>query len=344
MANRMNRQWRLAARPVGLVQESDFEWREEPVPELGEAQVLVRNIYLSLDPAMRGWLRETASYLPPVQIGAVMRGMGVGVVEQSRNPHFAAGDWVRGVLGWQEYAVSDGAGLTREPRNPGIPLLAHLGVLGHIGLTAYVGVLDIGKPQPGETMVVTAAAGAVGSLAGQIGKIHGCRVVGIAGSEEKCRWLTAELGFDAAIHYRTENVQESLRRHCPKGIDIDFENVGGPILDAILTLINQRARIVLCGLISTYNATAPVPGPYNFTNVLVRRARIEGFIVMDHWDRAPAAMANLGRWLAEGRLKYRVDVVNGLENAPRTLNRLFDGSNQGKLVVKIADEPGAVAE
>jgi len=339
MANRVNRQWRLAARPVGPVKESDFEWRVEPAPEPGENQLLVRNIYLSLDPAMRGWMREAPSYLPPVRLGDVMRGTTLGVVEQSRHPNFAAGDLVRGVLGWQEYAVSDGAGLSRESRSPAIPLTAYMAVFGHIGLTAYVGVLDIGQPQAGETLVVTAAAGAVGSLAGQIAKIHGCRVVGIAGSDEKCRWLTAELGFDAAINYRTENVLQSLRRHCPHGIDLDFENVGGEILDSILALINTRARIVLCGLISQYNATAPVPGPYNFTNVLVRRARIQGFIVVDHWGRAPAAMADLGRWLAEGRLKYRVDVVEGLENAPRALPRLFDGSNQGKLVVKIGEEP-----
>jgi len=200
-------------------------------------------------------------------------------------------------------------------------------------------LLDLGKPRPGETLVVSAAAGAVGSLAGQIGKIHGCRVVGIAGSDEKCRWLTGELGFDAAINYKTESVVDSLRRHCPNGIDIDFENVGGEILDAVLTLINLRARIVLCGLISQYNAERPVPGPYQFANLLTRRARVEGFIVLDHWDRAPQATADLAQWAVEGRLRYRLDVVDGLENAPRALNRLFDGSNQGKLMVRISDEP-----
>jgi len=341
MADRVNRQWRLAARPVGMARPSDFAWREEGVSEPGEGQVLARNIYLSLDPAGRGWMRDANSYVPPVRIGEVMRGIGLGVVEQSRHKHIAEGDIVSGMLGWQEYAVVDGNSVTRQTRRAGVPLTAHLAVLGHIGLTAWVGLLDIGKPQPGETLVVTAAAGAVGSIVGQIGKIHGCRVVGTAGSEEKCRWLTGELGFDAAINYKTENVAESLRRHCPQGIDIDFENVGGGTLDAILGQINQRARIVVCGLISQYNATGPVPGPSNLVNILVRRARMEGFIVLDHLDRAAAAMSDLGRWMAEGKLRYRVDVVEGLENAPRALNKLFDGSNQGKLVVKIGEEPEA---
>ena len=332
----MNRQWRLAARPVGPVKDSDFEWREEPVPEPAEGQVLVRNVYLSLDPAARGWIRDAPSYMPVVGLGDVMRGIAIGVVEASRHPGFSEGDLVRGMLGWQDYLLSDGRGLTRESRLPGVPLTAHLAVFGHIGLTAYVGVVDIGRPKPGKTMVVTAAAGAVGSLAGQIGKIHGCRVVGIAGSDEKCRWLTQELGFDGAINYKTEQVGEALVRLCPNGIDIDFENVGGEILDAILARINRRARIVVCGLISQYNATAPVPGPYQFARVLIQRARVEGFIVLDHLDRAPAAMADLGRWLAEGKLRYRADVVEGLENAPRALGRLFDGSHQGKLIIQVS--------
>ncbi|HET8678214.1 MAG TPA: NADP-dependent oxidoreductase [Blastocatellia bacterium] len=335
MTTKPNRQWRLAARPVGRLKDSDFQFTQEAAPTPRDGEVLVRNIYLSLDPTNRGWVNETASYLPPVQIGDVMRGSTIGIVEQSRNPKFSEGAYVQGLLGWQDYAVSDGTGLTALPVTPGLPLTAFFGLFGHIGLTAYFGLLDIGRPAPGETLVVSAAAGAVGSLVGQIGKIKGCRVVGLAGSDEKCRWIVDDLGFDSAINYKSEPVVEALKKHCPDGIDIDFENVGGKILDAILSLINLRARIVLCGLISQYNATEPVPGPYNFVNILVRRARVEGFIVMDYMNRAAEAVAELSKWLAEGRIKYRIDEVEGLERAPEALNRLFDGQNIGKLVVKI---------
>ena len=280
MTVRTNRQWRLAARPVGLLKESDFEWHEDTVPDVQEGEVLVRNVYLSLDPTNRAWTNEIDTYLPPVQIGEVMRGITIGIVVESRMDEYRPGDLVQGILGWQDYAIVAGAGLTRLPRNPSIPLTAHFGIFGHIGLTAYFGLLDIGKPQPGETLVVSAGAGAVGSLVGQIGKIKGCRVIGIAGTESKCRWTTEELGFDASINYRTESVSEGLERHCPDGIDIYFENVGGSILDAVLARINLKARIVLCGLISQYNATEPVPGPFNFASVLINRARIEGFIVL----------------------------------------------------------------
>lgn len=334
MANRINHQWRLAARPEGLIKESDFTWTEEAVPELQDGQFLVRNLYLSLDPTMRGWAsRDT--YLPAVPIGGIMRGGTIGVVEESRNANFKVGDHVSGLLGWQEYAVTDGKGVNALPNLPGIPLTAHFGLFGHIGMTAYFGLLDIGKPQPGETLVVSAAAGAVGSLVGQIGKIKGCRVVGIAGADDKCKWLVDELGFDAAINYKTENVAAALKKHCPNGIDIDFENVGGEIMDAVLAQINFRARIVLCGLISSYNATAPVPGPYNFANILVQRARVEGFIVMDYAPRAMECMTEMGKWLMEGKLKYRIDEVDGLKHAPLALNKLFEGTNIGKLVVKI---------
>lgn len=334
MTAKINRQWRLAARPTGLFKESDFKLTEEPVPEPGEGQVRVRNLYLSLDPTNRGWA-SMDTYLPAVAIGEVMRGIGIGAVEKSRNRKFQEGDVVQGMLGWQQYALSNGSGLTVLPKNPNIPLTAYFGLFGHIGLTAYYGLLDVGKPKEGETLVVTAAAGAVGSIAGQIGKIKGCRVVGIAGSDEKCRWITEELGFDAAVNYKTEPVLESLKKHCPNGIDIDFENVGGEILDTILALINLKARIVVCGLISQYNADRPVPGPYNFANILVRRARVEGFIVLDYMDRAQAAMMELGKWLMEGKIKYRVEVIEGIEQAPRAVNKLFDGSHQGKLIVKL---------
>jgi NADPH-dependent curcumin reductase CurA len=335
MTDRMNRQWRLAARPVGNFKDSDFQWTQEPVPDLKDGELLVHNQYISLDPTNRGWANDADTYLPAVKLGDVMRGGAIGVVEESRNPAFNVGDHVSGLLGWQEYAISNGVGLAKLPEIPGLPLTAHLGLFGHIGLTAYFGLLDVAQPKAGETLVVSAAAGAVGSLVGQIGKIVGCRVVGIAGSDEKCRWLTEDLGFDSAINYKKEKVFEALKRECPNGIDVDFENVGGEILDSILALINLGARISLCGMISQYNATDRMPGPSNLFMLIVRRARMQGFLVSDYMGRAAEAMTALGGWLKEGKLKYRVDVVEGLEQTPRAVNKLFDGSNQGKLVVKI---------
>jgi len=335
MTERINRQWRLAARPVGRFKDSDFKWTTEAVPQLKDGELLVHNRYLSLDPTNRGWANEIDTYLPAVRLGDVMRGGAIGEVEESRNPNYKPGDFVSGLLGWQEYAITNGTGISKLPNIPGVPMTAHLGLFGHIGLTAYYGLLDVGQPKAGETLVVSAAAGAVGSLVGQIGKIVGCRVVGIAGSDEKCRWLTEDLGFDATINYKKEKISEGLKRTCPKGIDVDFENVGGEILDAVLAQINLGARISLCGMISQYNATEPVPGPYNLVMLVVRRARIQGFLVSDYMDRAAEAMTALGRWLMEGKIKYRVDIVEGLEEAPRAVNKLFEGSNTGKLVVKI---------
>ena len=339
MTAKVNRQWRLASRPVGLVQDSNFNFVESPVPELADGQFLVRNIYLSLDPTNRGWMNAADTYLPAIKIGDVIRGGAMGVVEASRHPQFPEGAIVQGLFGWQDYTVSDGRGASLLPHDKKFPLTAHFGLFGHIGLTAYFGLLDVGKPKEGETLVVSAAAGAVGSLVGQIGKIKGLRVVGIAGGEEKCRWLTEELGLDAAIDYKSESVSEGLKRHCPNGIDVYFENVGGKILEAVLDQINLGARIPLCGLIAQYNATEPAPGPYNLFQLIIKRARIEGFLVSDYAPRAMEAITELGRWWAEGRLKYRVDVVEGLEHAPATLNKLFDGSNKGKLIVKVSDEP-----
>lgn len=335
MANRINHQWRLVARPVGRLTESNFKWVEESVPDLKENQVLVRTLYLSLDPANRGWTNEGGSYREEIPLGGVMEGGGVGVVEDSRHPGFQPGDNVQGMLGWQEYAVMNGNAINKLPVNPGLPLTAYLGLFGHIGLTAYFGLLDITDPKPGETLVVSAAAGAVGSLVGQIGKIKGCRVVGIAGSDEKCKWIKDELGFDEVINYKSEKVRDGLKRTCPNGISIYFENVGGETLDAVLALINQGARISVCGMISIYNATEPVPGPYNLINILVRRAKMQGFIVTDYMPRAQEAIVDLGKWFMEGKLKYRVDVVEGLKEAPNALNKLFDGANQGKLIIKI---------
>jgi len=338
MSNLINRQWRLAARPEGLIKETDFEWIEEPVRSLADGEILVRNIYLSLDPANRGWVRERASYVEPVQIGDVMRGLTIGVVEESRNQRFSKDDIVSGKIGWQDYAISTGSDL-REIRPGPLPLTAHLGLFGMVGMTAYFGLLDVGKPKAGETLVVSGAAGAVGSIVGQIGKIVGCRVVGLAGSDAKCSWLTDELGFDAAINYKTESVARKLHKHCPDGVDVIFENVGGEILDAEMMWINDFARIVICGLISGYNATETVPGPSSFPLVLIRRARVQGFIVFDFAERYVEAVKILIEWYEEGRLKYRVDVYDGLETAPRNINRLFDGSHDGKLIIKVSDEP-----
>jgi NADPH-dependent curcumin reductase CurA len=333
---RTNQQWRLVGRPQGLFKDSDFSWREEPVPALEDGQVLVRNVYLSLDPTNRVWATQD-SYMPVVPLGDVMRGGTTGVVEESRDAAFSAGDIVQGLLGWQLYGITKGAGLTKLPK--GVPLTAFMGLLGHIGLTAYFGLIDIGKPREGDTLVVSAAAGAVGSLVGQIGKIKGCRVVGIAGSDEKCRWIREDLGFDGAINYRTENILDSLKRECPKGIDIYFDNVGGEILDAALALINIGARIPLCGMISQYMASGPVAGPANLARLIVCRARIEGFLVTDYLPRAGEAVPQLLQWMQSGKLKFKVDVADGLKQAPKAVNKLFEGTNVGKLMVKISEEP-----
>lgn len=335
-----NRQWVLRKRPVGEVSEGDLELVDAPKPEAGDGEILIRTIYLSLDPTNRIWMSDMDQYMPPVEIGDVMRGGSLGVVEQSKNPDFAEGDIVvPGLGGWQDYVVSDGTGVTKIPSGLGIPLDAFMSVLGATGMTAYFGLLDIGQPKPGETVVVSAAAGAVGSTVGQIAKLKGCRVVGIAGSDDKCKWVVDELGFDACINYKKENVLEALRRECPDGIDVDFENVGGEILDAILTLINQNARIALCGLISTYNAEGDVPGPYMFRNILMKRVTVKGFIIIDYLDRFAEGQAEMGQWLAEGKLKYRTDIVDGLENAPSAMKRLFTGENTGKLLVRVSEEP-----
>ena len=335
----LNRQWRLAARPSGLPKESDFSWHEEPVAEPGDGELLVRNLYLSLDPANRGWMTGRKTYIDPVGIGDVMFGSTIAVVESSRHQDFQPGEIVSGFLGWQDYALASPRALVKLPPELPVPLEDYFAVFGHVGMTAYFGLLDVGRPAEGETLVVSAAAGAVGSLVGQLGKLHGCRVVGIAGSDEKCSWLTAELGFDAAVNYRRDPVAEALAASCPEGIDVYFDNVGGEILEAALSGINDRARIVVCGMISQYNAIEPPPGPRNLGNLLIHRARMEGFIVLDYFLRASEAIDALGAWVSEGRLRYRVHVVEGLEEAPAALNYLFDGRNKGKLVIKLAEPP-----
>jgi NADPH-dependent curcumin reductase CurA len=270
-----------------------------------------------------------------VPLGDVMRGIGIGVVEESRHATWNVGDAVIGSLGWQRYYTGSGKALRKLPDLP-IPMEAHFGLLGHIGLTAYFGLVDIGQPKPGETLVVSAAAGAVGSLAGQMGKIKGCRVVGIAGSQEKCRWITESLGFDAAINYRTEDVADALRRHCPDGIDIYFENVGGKILEAVLDRMNNFGRIPACGMISGYAAASPQPGPSNLFQIVVKRIRMQGFIVMDLLHREPEAVPEILQWYASGRLRYRLHVFEGLESAPEALRALFEGSNHGKVLVQVS--------
>lgn len=339
MSNLMNQQWRLAARPVGMIKESDFSWHETAVPDLQEGEIRVRNIYLSLDPTNRGWMNEAATYLPPIEIGDVMRGSAIGVVEESRNDNFAVGQMVNGLLNWQTYYVGTGWGLAPFDWLPQLPLDAYMGLFGMIGLTAYFGLLEIGQPEEGETLVVSGAAGAVGSVVGQIGKIKGLRVVGIAGSDEKCRYLTEDLGFDAAINYKTESLNKRLKETCPKGVDVYFENVGGKVMEAVLNHINLYARIPLCGLISQYNATERPTAPYNLANILVQRARLEGFIVLDYFGRSAEAMVDLAQWYMAGKLKYRTDIVAGLEMAPQAVNRLFTGEKKGKLMVQVSAVP-----
>ncbi len=331
----INHQFRLAARPVGLPKRSDWNYVKEPVRQPGDNEVLVKTLYLSLDPAMRGWMNEGRSYIPPVEIGAVMRAGGVGQVIASRHPGFKEGDEVYGTLGIQEYATLDGKTLTKVDSKLA-PLPVYLGTLGMPGMTAYFGLLEVGKPQPGQTVVVSGAAGAVGTVVGQIAKLKGCRVVGIAGGQEKCGYLVDQLGFDAAIDYKSQDVKKSLRQQCPNGIDVYFDNVGGDILDAALTQLARHARIVICGAISQYNSTTGVKGPSNYMTLLVNRASMTGMVVFDYADRYPEAMREMAGWLAAGKLKTREDIVTGIETFPETLLKLFKGENLGKLVLKVA--------
>jgi len=329
----MNTQVVLVSRPTEAVEKSNFKIVQEPIPTLTDGQVLVRNNYLSIDPAMRGWLQDRKSYIAPVAIGEVMRGSCVGEVVASKNEKFQVGDMVTGLFGWQEYFISDGKPLKKII--PGLDPKIFLGVLGVTGLSAYFGLLDIGQPKEGETVVVSGAAGAVGSVVGQIAKIKNCRVVGIAGSDDKCSWLVNTLGFDAAINYKTQNVNDELKKTCPKGVDVFFDNVGGEILDSVLAKINFRARVVICGAISQYNSAQP-KGPSNYLSLLSNRARMEGFIIFDYQQRYGEGMKELGQWVAEKKIKYSEHIVDGLENAPETLQLLFKGENTGKLMIRIA--------
>ncbi len=334
-----NRQIVLVRRPTGLPTLEDFAEREAPIPVPGPGEVLVRNLYLSLDPAIRGWMSDAQSYLPPIRIGDPVRSGTLARVVASNRDDVEPGDVVQALAAWEEYSVLGKHGVHGKVKPiPGIPLESSLSVLGGNGLTAYFGLFEIGKPRPGETVLVTAAAGAVGSVVGQLAKIHGCRAVGIAGGADKCRWVVDELGFDAAIDYKSENVRARLKETCPKGVDVFFDSVGGALLDAGLGRINLHGRVVICGAISQINAESLPAGPSNYVRLIAMRARMEGFVTFDFAARYDEARAEIARHILEGRLRYRDDVVVGLSNAPRHLLRLFDGSHLGKLMVAIADE------
>ena len=339
----VNHQVRLASRPTGMASAENWQFTEEAVAEPGEGGLVVKTLALSLDPAMRGWLNDAKSYIPPVGIGEVMRAGGIGRVVASRHPGFAVGDIVTGTPGVQEYwtVAADQvkrSGLAKIDLRLGSPT-QWLNVLGMPGMTGYFGLMDIGQPQPGQTVVVSGAAGAVGQTVGQLAKIKGCRAVGIAGGPAKCEWVVKELGFDACIDYKAGPVKDALKEHCPKGIDVYFDNVGGEILDAALARLARKARIVICGAISQYNNLGAVQGPKNYMSLLVNRARMEGMVVFDYVDRFPVAIAEMAGYLKDGRMKSKEDVARGGVAAfPETLNKLFNGENFGKLVLHVADE------
>ncbi|WP_280217216.1 NADP-dependent oxidoreductase [Nocardia neocaledoniensis] len=335
----MNRQWILVARPTGLVDDSCFEFRRVEVPSPGPGEALVRVVWLGFDPTQRGWLNDGPNYLDPVPLGAVMRGSGVGQVVASNSAEYVVGDWVYGMVGWQDYVLASGQGLLGlNVVPPGVDPKAMLGIFGATGLTAYFGMVDIGRPAAGDTVVVSGAAGATGSIAGQIAKALGCRVIGIAGGARKCAWVTEVAKFDACVDHRSENVEARLRELAPDGIDVFFDNVGGPILDAALANIAERARIVVCGGVSSgYMAGEPPPGPRNYLQLGLKRARMEGFIFLDYLDRFPEAFARLHGWLAEGRIVYAEDVAEGFDRAPALLRGLFEGRNLGKQLLRVAE-------
>ena len=334
MTDQTNRQFLLAKRPVGAATRDTFTFQQVPVVQPKDGQILVKNEYLSLDPAMRGWMNEGKSYIPPVALGDVMRALGVGKVVASAHPGFVAGDYVNGALGVQDYFVGEPRGFYKvDPKL--VPLPVYLSALGMTGMTAYFALLDVGAPKAGDTVVISGAAGAVGSIAGQIAKLKGCRVVGIAGGQEKCARLVDEFGFDGTIDYKSEDVLAGLKRECPQGVDVFFDNVGGDILDAVLSRLNFKARVIICGAISQYNNKEAVKGPANYLSLLVNRARMEGFVVMDYADRYASAGQEMAGWLLKGQLKSKEHIVEGLESFPESLAKLFSGENHGKLVLKV---------
>ena len=337
MTDSKNCQWILNARPAGKLTGEEFLWNEAPIPRPSDGQVLIRTLWLSVDPAQRIWMARD-SYKPAVPLGDVMQSIAVGQVIESRHPDFKPGDLVRGDFSWQDYVVTDGKGFGGMQKvAPGTPPNLALSLFGVNGLTAYFGMIEIGKIKVGETVVVSGAAGATGSVAGQIAKIRGCRVIGTAGGKDKCDWLINAAHFDAAIDYKSEDVVARLSELCPNGIDVFFDNVGGGVLNEVLARINLNARIVLCGSISKSDAATPQPGPANYSNLVARRARMQGFTGLDYPTRVPEAFEALGRWQRDGSLVHKEDVAYGLENAPKALLRLFSGENFGKQLVKVAD-------
>ncbi len=331
----INRQWVLASRPQGMPVDDNFKFVEGPIPEPGPGQALVRTIFLSVDPYMRGRMRNVRSYVPPLQVGEVIEGGVVARVVKSNSPEFSVGDFVNARLGWQDYAVANASDLRKLPKDPAL-LSAALGVLGMTGMTAYFALLDIGQPTPGQTVLISGAAGAVGSIAGQIAKIKGCRAVGVAGSDEKINLLKNEFGFDAAINYKTAgNIRKALKDVCPDGVDVYFDNVGGEISDAAVTLMNMNARVIVCGQIALANKETLETGPRNWLYFLVKRARLQGFLVHDYADRFPEGLAQMAQWLKQGKIKHRETIIDGLENAPRAFIGLFNGANVGKQLVRL---------
>lgn len=339
--DRRNRQVRLKSRPAGIPQAEHFEIVETPVVAPAEGQVLIRNVFLSVEPAMRGWVSSEANYSEPVPLGGVMRSFAVGRVVESRHPDFAPGDWVTGLFGWQDYAVVDGAAVQRRIDDTTIPVSTALGVLGLTGLTAYLALLDIGQPKAGETVVVSTAAGAVGSCVGQIAKIKGCRTVGIAGGPEKLRICREAFGYDDAIDYRAGDLDAKLAEACPNGVDVYFDNTGGEISDAVLKHLAVGARVVVCGTASIANWN-PVPlGPRVERTLLVKRARMQGFVIFDHADRYDEARKALAEWIKQGRLRYREDILDSIDQAPDAIAGLYRGDNFGKRLIRIAQDEAA---
>ena len=341
MKNEFNRRWVLNSRPSGPLEADTFRWEEVPVPPIAEGEILIRNLWLSFDPAQRGWLNDAPSYIPPVQIGEAMRAGSVGQVVESRNAAFKPGDMVSGTFGWQDYFVSTGQGfMAPQKLPPGVSPAMAMSVLGLTGMTAYFGMAQIGRPVAGDVVVVSGAAGATGSIAGQIARILGAaKVIGIAGGPEKCRWLVEEAAYDAVIDYKNEDVAARLDELAPAGINVYFDNVGGSILDDCLARIAVGARVVLCGGISSGYGLARVPGPANYFQLTIKSARMEGFIVLNYLDQFAEAAARMKAWLEDGRLTWRVDVAEGLESAPQVLQGLFSGANFGKQLLKIAEPP-----
>ena len=328
-----NQQFLLAGHPDGMIETSHLKYNESPMPSAGANQALVKVTHISLDPAMRGWMENRGGYMAPLKIGDLMRAGCIGEVVESNNPQLPEGRLVSGSLGMQAYAVTDGASIPVQVLAEGTDPEVALGMLGGTGMTAYFGLLDLGAPKPGQTVVISGAAGATGSIAGQIARIKGCRVVGLAGSDEKCQWLTNDLGFDVAINYKTDNVRDALKRACPDGIDVYFDNVGGEILDICLALLAMNARVVICGGISRYNEETLPPGPTNYFNLVFKRARMEGFIVIDYAHRFNEAATEMQVWIGAGLLKQRTTIIHGIENLPQALVDLFSGVNIGKLMV-----------